>query len=117
MFKSTLIILFISLFLQSCSSTINTNYSLNKLKYGLTKEEVINNVFKSKPTEKKIIDSNKEIYVYHIHTSIMDLILTKKFPYIGLYPLSRTGREYWLLFDKKDGLVKSAYGDEWGKVK
>ena len=116
MFKTTIIMLFM-LFLQSCSPSICTTYSLNKLKYGLSKEEVVNSVFGSKPFEKKIVDGNKEIYVYYIHTSIVDLILTKKFPYIGLYPLNRTGREYWLLFDDKDGLIKSAYGDEWGKVK
>ena len=93
-------------------------YSLNKLKYGLNKEEVVNNVFGSKPFEKKIVDSSKEIYVYYIHSSLFELFLNKeKFPYIGFYPLNRTGREYWLLFDNKEGLIKSAYAKEWNILK
>lgn len=117
MLKFIIITLIIS-FLQSCSSSINTTYSLNNLRYGMSKNDVINNIFKSKPTEKKIIGKDKEIYVYYIHSSLFELFLNKeKFPYIGFYPLNRTGREYWLLFDNKEGLIKSAYAKEWNILK
>ena len=103
--------------LTSCQ-TINTNYNLNKLKYGIDKDYIINNVFMSKPVGKKIIDENKEIYVYYIHLSIFDLFFsTSNFPYIGFYPINRTGKEYWLLIDNNKGLIKSGYAKEWDKIK
>lgn len=116
MFK--IIVIILCCFLQSCSSSINTTYNLSNLKYGISKKNVIDNVFKSKPAEKKIIDKDKEIYVYYIHSSLFELFLNiERFPYIGFYPINRTGREYWLLFDSEEGLIKSAYAKEWNTLK
>ena len=112
-----IITIFLSFLLVSCSS-IGISSSLTKIEYGMSKDEVVNKVFKTKPMEKKIISKDQEIYVYYVHSSLFDFIFNKeRFPYIGFYPLNRTGREYWLLFDLKQGLVKSGYANEWNKLK
>ncbi|MBR2141386.1 MAG: hypothetical protein IJ853_03430 [Rickettsiales bacterium] len=109
-------LVFLVFLLQSCYS-VNSNYSLNKLKYGLSEEEIRKNVFSCEPAEKNIVDETKVVYVYYIHSSIFDLIFnSERFPYIGFYPINRTGKEYWLLVDKKDGLIKSGYAKNWNKI-
>lgn len=97
-----LLILSTVLLLSSCA--LNTNYSLNKLHYGQTKSEVIN--IMSAPSSKRILDQNKEIYIYYIHDSILDLFLTSKFPFIGFYPVNRTGKEIRLYFENNE-LIKT----------
>ena len=52
-------------------------------------------------------DENKEIYIYYVHDSILDLFLTPRFPFIGFYPINRTGEEFWLLFEY-NSLVKTS---------
>lgn len=112
------IIIFVLLFLITSCSGIGINSSLIKLEYGMSKNEVINDVFKLKPTEKKIVDKDHEIYVYYIHSSLFDFFFNReRFPYVGFYPINRTGKEYWLMFNSKIGLVKSSYANEWGRVK
>ena len=80
------------LFLNSCIGIIA--YSTNKLKTGQTSEEVIKNL--GKPLEKKSLN-NIEYYVYFTHNNLFDFFTSEKPPYIGFYPLIRSGKEYWVL--------------------
>ena len=96
-------IIFILFFMTACSGTL-TNYSTNKLEYGQSKQQVIKLL--SSPAEKRIIDKNKEVFIYYVHDSILDLFLTSRFPFIGFYPINRTGDELWLLFEN-NSLVKT----------
>ena len=101
-----LLILGVVLLLSSCA--LNTNYSLNKLYYGQSKNEVIR--IMSTPSSKRILDQNREVYIYYIHDSLLDLFLTSKFPFVGFYPINRTGKEIHLYFENNE-LVKTV-GDK-----
>lgn len=97
-------IIFVLLFLTSCGGILS-NYTINKLEYGQSQREVERLL--SKPAEKRIVDENKEIYIYYVHDSILDLFLSPRFPFIGFYPINRTGEEFWLLFEY-NSLVKTS---------
>lgn len=90
--------LFLLLFLTGCFPL--TNISINKLYYKQPKNEVLK--IMGNPSEKKIYYT-KEYYVYYIHRDIFDLFInTSKFPYFGIYPLLRTGKEFWIIFDNNE---------------
>ena len=57
-------LVFLVFLLQSCYS-VNSNYSLNKLKYGLSEEEIRKNVFSCEPAEKNIVDETKVVSQYY----------------------------------------------------
>ena len=77
-----------------------TNISTNKLHYKQSKNDVIK--IMGNPTEKKIYYT-KEYYVYYLHRDIFDLFInTSKFPYLGFYPIMRTGKEFWVIFDNNE---------------
>ena len=97
-----LLILTVGMLLSSCA--LNTNYSLNKLYYGQSKKEVIR--IMNTPSSKRILDKNKEVYIYYLHDSILDLFLTSRFPFVGFYPINRTGKEICLYFENNE-LIKT----------
>ena len=101
------LVLAIGMLLSSCA--LNTNYSLNKLYYGQNKEEVVR--IMNTPSSKRILDKNKEVYIYYLHDSILDLFLTSRFPFIGFYPINRTGKEIRLYFENNE-LVKTVGNGE-----
>ena len=77
-----------------------TNISTNKLYHKQSKDEVLK--IMGKPSEKRVYYT-KEYYVYYLHRDIYDLFLNKnKFPYVGFYPLLRTGKEFWVIFDNNE---------------
>ena len=96
-------LLLISIFMLS-SCAITTNYSLNKLQYGQSKNDVIKAI--GSPTSKRILGESNEVYIYYVHDSLFDLFLTARFPFIGFYPINRTGKEILLYFNDNK-LVKS----------
>jgi hypothetical protein len=65
-------------------------------------------------SEEKKIYQNKEILVYYLHNSLFDMIFSKNFPFIGFFPLVRTGKEFWVVLE--DGRVTAAgYADNFGR--
>ena len=96
--KKILLLLLIS----SCAPT--SKYSLNKLYYGQSKDDVVD--IMGNAYTKRILDKDKEMYIYYVHDSVLDLILTSRFPFIGFYPINRTGKEVYLYFEN-DRLIKS----------
>jgi len=76
-------------------------YSSNNLQKGLSKTDVVDSF--GEPSERRIFNRN-DVYVYYLHNSIFDLIFSNKFPYIGFFPLNRTGKEYWIVFDENGRL-------------
>lgn len=104
-----LLYFFIVLILQSCGG-ITTTYHINRLNYGLDNKNIVK--LMGKPAEKKIINENEKIYVYYIHSSVFDLFLNpERFPYIGFYPLNRTGKEFWIVLNN-DELESSGYKND-----
>ena len=84
--------------LSSCC--ILTNNATKKLYFNQSKEEV--EQILGKPDAKAVFYS-KEYYVYYIHSDIYDLFLNRsKFPYIGIYPFLRTGKEFWVVFENNN---------------
>lgn len=82
-----------------------TGNAIKKINVSDSKESVVGTL--GKPYSKKA-SYNKEFYVYYIHDSLFDLFLSSKFPFVGFYPLMRTGNEYWIIFEN-DRVV--AFGD------
>ena len=99
LFKSLFFLLSLSTLI-SCS-VVTTN-SISKVHVTDNRNEVIKKV-----GIPDIIKGyyNKEILVYYVHSDIFDLFISSKFPYIGFYPLLRTGEEYWVILE--DGKVAS----------
>jgi hypothetical protein len=90
------------------------NYSLNKLSVNQNISEV--NKILGGPAEKKIY-GEYEIFIYYIHSSIFDLFFNSaRFPYIGPYPINRTGKEYWVVF-KNSKLIASGFASDFDKYK
>ena len=42
---------------------------------------------------------DKEVFVYYIHDDFIDLLFTNKFPFIGFYPLLRTGKKHVVVLE------------------
>ena len=43
---------------------------------------------------------SKKYMIYYVHDSVFSLFFNKNvFPFIGFYPLLRTGTEYWVILD------------------
>jgi len=95
--------LFLIFFLTSCFPT--TNYSLKKLRLNDSKPMVLK--IMGKPSSISM-HYNKEFLVYYIHDDFFDLIFPSKFPFVGFYPLTRTGKKYWIVLE--DGHLIS-YGE------
>jgi len=69
--------------------------SLNKINVGNSEEDVV--MVLGKPFTKKTY-RDRTFMVYYVHDSLADIFFSKdKFPYIGFFPLIRTGREYWII--------------------
>jgi outer membrane protein assembly factor BamE (lipoprotein component of BamABCDE complex) len=83
------------LFLLACFPL--TSNSLNKIRVGDSREHVIN-VLGKQYTKKAYY--SKTYLVYYIHDSFFEIFFnSKEFPFIGFYPLIRTGKEYWVIID------------------
>lgn len=90
---SLLLVLFFVL--SSCFPV--TSNSLKKININNTEEEVIRIL--GKPFSKKAYYT-KEYLVYYVHDSFFDVFFNKdQFPFIGFYPILRTGSEYWIIMD------------------
>lgn len=76
---------------------------LKKLQTGMTVQEAVN--IMGEPSAREIIKNNL-VMVYHLYEDLYSHVFTSKFPFIGFYPLSRTGSEYWLIFN--DGILVAA---------
>ncbi len=112
LYKHKLLFMFV-FFLQSCFK-VTTYHQTKKLYYNQDSIDIVKKL--GSPTEKKIIDINKEIYVYYVYSSIFDLVLNiEKFPYIGFYPLNRTGKEFWIILNNEK-LKSSGYAKDFGKI-
>lgn len=111
-YKHKLVLFMLVFFLPSCSGIV-TYYQTKGLFYGQDSKSILK-AFGS-PAEKKIIGKNKEIYVYYVHSSIFDMLLnSERFPYIGFYPLNRTGKEFWIVMNGGQ-LESSGYAGDIGK--
>jgi len=83
-----------------------TPHSLNKISAGMSKEETVG--IMGKPYSTKYM-KGEEYSVYYLHEDVIDLFFRQnKFPFIGIYPILRTGQEYYIVY--KDDVVV-AYGD------
>lgn len=93
MIKRAIFIIF--LFLSGCFPL--TSNSLKKLSVNDTEEQVIKTL--GKPFSKKVY-YNKVFLIYYIHDDFFSIFFNlKKFPFIGFYPLLRTGDEYWIIME------------------
>jgi hypothetical protein len=91
-----------------------TPYSMKNLNVGMTRKEV-----------RKIMGqpyscaygNGKEYDSYYLHRGVFDLFLDTNFPFVGFYPLRRTGKEHYVVY-KKGKLVsygkKELYSTSWG---
>lgn len=96
MVKATKIAFLLSIFLiTSCFPS--TNRGLNKLRLNDSKYMVVKIMGKPSSTS---IHYDKEILTYFIHDDFFDLIFSSKFPFVGFYPLLRTGRKHWVILEK-----------------
>jgi hypothetical protein len=70
---------------------------LKSIEVGDSKSEVIDKI--GKPYY-KMEYYTKQHLVYYMYDDLMSLFFTEdKFPYIGFYPLLRTGTEYWVIVE------------------
>lgn len=105
--KGKIIYIFIMLLLQSCASSITTPYQINRIFYGQSEKSIIKTM--GSPAERKIINEDEKIFVYYIHSTIFDLFFNiERFPYLGFYPINRTGKEFWIIL-KNNRLKSSGY--------
>lgn len=96
---------FIFIFLLTGCFPLTYN-SIKKISVSDSKKEVQRIL--GKPYSKKAY-YNKDFFVYYIHEDFIDIFFTaKKFPFVGFYPILRTGNEYWIIFE--DNKVAS-FGD------
>jgi hypothetical protein len=65
------------------------------------------------PSEEKKFYQNREILVYYLHNSLFDMIFSKNFPFIGFFPLIRTGKEFWIVLENEQ-VVAMGYADNFG---
>jgi hypothetical protein len=82
----------------------------NDLKKSMSEREVIAIMGNS---EEKRSYYDKNILVYYIHSSIFELIFTKTPPYIGFFPLNRTGKEFWVILEN-DKVTAFGYSKNFG---
>lgn len=102
----------LTLFLTSCVS--RTTSMTTKLQINMSKEEVIK--IMGKPEEKRILNKN-DIFVYYLHDSILSLIIGSTFPYVGFYPINRTGKEYWVIFNGNNQLYTAFMQKDYISIK
>jgi hypothetical protein len=87
-----IIIFFLLFFITACFPS--THRGLNQLQLNDSKTTVIKVM--GKPSSTSIL-YDREVMVYYVHEDFADLIFAKKFPFIGFYPLVRTGKKYWIV--------------------
>lgn len=93
--KYSISIILVCLFCTSCLPL--TSNGFKKIKINYSENDVINII--GRPTTKNVFYS-KEYMVYYVYDSIFSLFLNRDvFPYVGFYPLLRTGTEYWVILD------------------
>lgn len=91
-----ILLFFVSILLSSCFPL--TSNSLKKIHLNDSEKDVTNVL--GKPFSKKAHYS-KEQLVYYIHDDFFSIFFNlKKFPFIGFYPLLRTGEEYWIVIEE-----------------
>lgn len=90
--KSWISLIFVLPLLNACFAL--TPYSFEYVVPGIDSAEVAKMV--GNPYS-KIILPDREILVYYVHPSALSLFITSHFPFIGFYPLTRTGTEYWVI--------------------
>lgn len=93
--KNKMLILLSFLFVSACFPL--TGYGLKEININDDKEQVIKKI--GRPYTKKSF-YNKEYMVYYVYDDIFSLFFNiKRFPYVGFYPLLRTGEEYWIVLE------------------
>lgn len=79
-------------------------YALNHISRGMSMQEVQANFGSPHST---LINGNLTILVYYLNDSVFSFFTSSRFPFVGIYPLARTGTEYWLVFQhQEDGTEK-----------
>ncbi|GMO56470.1 MAG: hypothetical protein Ta2D_01430 [Rickettsiales bacterium] len=73
-----------------------TTRGISRVDIGDNKEQVIKKV--GSPFY-KMEYYTKQHLVYYFYDDFFSLFFADKFPYIGFYPLLRTGTEYWIILD------------------
>jgi hypothetical protein len=97
-------------FLLSTACAKNFNFMTNDINKLASKQDVEAVLGRS---EEKKIYQNKEILVYYLHNSLFDMILSKNFPFVGFFPLVRTGKEFWIALEN-ERVVAMGYIDNFG---
>lgn len=87
-------------FLAACGTTY---IPTNGLKYGMGRDEAMKTMH-AKPVATKAY-YNKEFMVYYLHGGFFDYFFVRKAPFVGFYPLVRTGEEFWIILE--DGKIVS----------
>lgn len=88
-------LLLLCLGLSSCFPL--TSNSFKKIKVDDTEERVIKVL--GRPTSKRAYYS-KEYMIYYVHDDFFSIFFNmKQFPFVGFYPLLRTGQEYWVILE------------------
>lgn len=88
--------LFVLSFILVAGCFPTTNVAINKIDVGMTKKQVTKVMGKPYSTNAFY---NKDFFVYYVHEDFIDLFISKKFPFIGFYPIIRTGTEYWIVLE------------------
>jgi hypothetical protein len=86
-------------------------YLTNDLTTGSTRAEAIS-AMGSEPT-RKMASAKMDVLVYYLHASVFDLVFSpQKAPFVGFYPLLRTGQEFWVVLDRaRDKVVAFGYAE------
>ena len=93
--KVKYIIFFVCLFCVGCLPLTSNGFKDIHVDY--SEQDVIKVL--GKPSTKNEFYSKKYM-IYYVHDSVFSLFFNKNnFPYVGFYPLLRTGTEYWVILD------------------
>ena len=102
--KKCILLILCAMALNGCFAL--TPYALNKVEIGMDRQELKRVMGKPYTTK---FGNDKEYQTFYLHRDIYDLFITQtKFPFIGIYPLMRTGQETYVVLE--NGRVIS-YGD------
>ncbi|MDR1425716.1 MAG: hypothetical protein LBI70_01840 [Rickettsiales bacterium] len=89
-------------------------YLTNGLASGSRRSDVIFTMG-GEPAEKRA-SGKTDVMVYYLHAALFDLIFNqKRAPYVGFYPLLRTGREFWVVLSKNsERVIAFGYAEDFG---